>query len=171
VGRGYGAAIIALVASTPGCPGTLEDPERFLDAAGDDAGFAGEAQPASDGGGDCPNVPDLLGQTCTGASCHSASNKAQGLDLQSPDLTTRLIGVSATGGPGLLIDPSTPSRSVLYAKLSATPPFGARMPLGAAPLDSPTLACVLGWITQQAKGASGVEGGPLEGSGGSDAAE
>jgi predicted CxxxxCH...CXXCH cytochrome family protein len=95
-------------------------------------------------------VPSLLAQTCTASTCHSASNKAQGLDLQSPDVAARLVGVPATGGPGALIDPSAPAKSVLYEKLSASPPFGARMPLGAAPLDAPTLACVLAWITQVA---------------------
>jgi hypothetical protein len=160
-------ACVALVAVAAGCPGTLEDPGRFYDAA-DDAGFVEDAQPGPDGQ-DCPSVPGMLGQTCTAASCHSASTKAQGLDLQSPDVAARLIGVAATEGPGLLIDPSAPSNSVLYAKVTAQPPFGARMPLGVAPLDSATIACVLAWVTALANGGGGVEDGALGDSGGADA--
>jgi hypothetical protein len=157
---------VALVAAISACPGTLEDPERFLAAAaaGGDAGVAEEAQPppASDGavGGNCPDIPGLFRQTCTAASCHSGSTQSAGLDLQSPNLAARLVGAPATEGSGLLIDPASPSQSILYEKLTAMPPFGARMPLGAAPLDDATMACVLTWITQQASSAGSGEGGP-----------
>ena len=52
----------------------------------------------------------------------------------------------ATEGPGLLVDPSAPSASVLYRKLTASPPFGAQMPLGQKPLPGAMAACVLDWI-------------------------
>jgi hypothetical protein len=136
-----------LVAAAWGCPGTLDDPARFFVEAGvtEDASVSG-----GDGGGECPDVPSLFARTCTAATCHSAGNKAQGLDLQSPNLDARLVGVAASEGSGFLIDPSEPSKSVLYRKLTPTPPSGARMPLGAAPLDDATMACVLAWITGQA---------------------
>jgi hypothetical protein len=168
------AVPVALVAAISGCAGTLEDPQRFLQAAVEsDAGVAEEGQPspASDGaaGGNCPDIPGLFAQTCTAASCHSSMTKSQGLDLQSPNLAMRLVGVSATEGPGLLIDPSSPSQSILYEKLSSPPPFGAQMPLGAAPLDSATMACVLAWITQVASSAGASEGGASEDAGAADA--
>jgi hypothetical protein len=144
---------LLLGGATWGCPGTLDDPARFLDAgAAADVSAPVEGDEAG-AGGSCPDVPGLLAQTCTASTCHSASNKAQGLDLQSPDVAARLVGVPATEGAGVLIDPSAPAKSVLYAKLTASPPFGARMPLGAAPLDAPTLACVLAWVTQAADAA------------------
>ena len=167
--------LVALVAATAACPGTLEDPERFLQAAvTGDAGVAEEGQPppASDGaaGGNCPDIPGLFAQTCTAAGCHSAMTKSQGLDLQSPNLAMRLVGVSATEGPGLLIDPSSPSQSILYEKLSSPAPFGAQMPLGGPALDSATKACVLAWITQVANSSAGAsEGGASEDSGAADA--
>ena len=134
----------ALVAVCVGCPGSLEDPDRF---ALDGAGAA------------CPDITQTLFPTdCATAQCHSAAVKQQGLDLQSPDVLARLVGVPATGGPGLLIDPSTPQASVIYTKLTATPPFGARMPFGETPLDDGTVACVLQWITAQ------VDGGASDGS-------
>jgi predicted CxxxxCH...CXXCH cytochrome family protein len=168
--------LVAILAATSACAGTLEDPARFL-AAGGDAGLGEQSQPptGSDGsvGGNCPDIPGLFAQTCTASSCHSASYKAQGLDLQSPNLGTRLAGVAATevAGSGLLINPTAPSQSVLYEKLTANPPYGGRMPLAGTPLDDATMACVLTWITQQASsGAGSGEAGAPEDSGAVDAA-
>jgi hypothetical protein len=122
-----------------GCPGTLDDPARFEPEAGVERVSAADAA-------ECQDVPTLLSSACGSGGCHSSADKSQGLDLQSPNLTSRLVCVSAVGG-GLLVDPSTPSRSVLYAKLSSSPPFGARMPTGAAPFDDATRACILSWIS------------------------
>ena len=131
------AGCVALVAATAGCPGTLAEPALFLAALGD------ASAPNEDGGaegGACPDIPDFFAATCTSSTCHSSSNKAQGLDLQSPDVASRLVGISATEGPGLLIDPSSPTNSVVYLKLSSNPPFGAQMPLAGQPLDPSMLA-------------------------------
>jgi hypothetical protein len=149
-------ALVSVLAAISGCPGTLEDPERFFDAAGggSEADPPGDVHASDDAGalpdaGNCPDVPQAVFQAnCTSAGCHNAQDKARGLDLQSPGVAARLVGVPATEGPGLLIDPSAPSSSVLYTKLTTKPPFGARMPLGSA-LDEPTIACVLTWIGQQ----------------------
>ena len=47
------------------------------------------------------------------------------------------------------------------------PPFGARMPIGAAPLESEEINCVLAWITQEtASGTNSFEGGTLDDAGG-----
>jgi hypothetical protein len=160
-------APILLVAANVGCPGTLEDPERFLEAGAGQPAPQGE-MPGEEGGasvdaGNCPDVPQAVFiPNCTGASCHNAKDKAQGLDLQSPGVGARLVGAAATEGPGLIIDPSSPSNSVLYKKLTANPPFGARMPLGSM-LDDATVACVLAWITEQA--SSGGSADPDAGAG------
>jgi hypothetical protein len=161
--------LLGLLGASFGCPGTLGDPARFTVATGNDAGFVGDAdlpeagEPSSDGSS-CPDVPqEIFLANCTGASCHNSQYKAQGLDLQSPNLAARLVGVPATEGPGLLIDLATPSSSVLYTKVTATPPFGARMPIGAAPLESDEINCVLAWITQEAtSGTNSFEGGTLD---------
>jgi hypothetical protein len=47
----------------------------------------------------------------------------------------------------------------MYTKLTASPPFGARMPFGETPLDDATIACVLQWITQQVTDGGAGEGG------------
>jgi hypothetical protein len=125
-------AILALVAACVGCPANLEDPERFsLDAALS-----------------CPDVPqDVLAKDCGTPGCHSTVDKMLGLDLQAPDVASRLVGVHAMGGPGLLIDPSNPAMSIVYEKLMPMPPFGLQMPYNEKPLDAATIACVLQWIT------------------------
>jgi hypothetical protein len=138
-------AVVSVVAACVGCPASLEDPGRFSDA------------------GACPDVTsDVFNKVCSTSGCHSAVDKMVGLDLQSPGVASRLLGVRATGGTGLLIDPSNPAMSVLYTKLTATPPFGVRMPFGEAPLDDATVACVLQWITDQVADAGGEDGAATE---------
>jgi len=147
------SACLALAAATAGCPTSLDEPGRFGEngsAPGTDLGGDGPDGGAIRGvlgeGGACPDIPRFFAATCTTSKCHNASDQAQGLDLQSPDVASRLVSVMATEGPGVLIDPSAPSASVLYRKLTASPPFGAQMPLGQKPLSGAMAACVLDWI-------------------------
>jgi hypothetical protein len=141
-------AIVALVVACVGCPANLEDPGRFaLDGAAPIDGTAG-----------CGDIPQTLFlTTCATALCHSASSKQQGLDLQSPDLASRLVNVPSTEGAGLLIDPSMPSASVLYTKLTDPPPFGVRMPFNLPALDAATVACVLQWVNEQVVPDAGAD--------------
>ncbi len=99
----------------------------------------------------------MLAKSCGTSLCHDATTQAEALDLVSPDVVARLVGVPASEGAGLLIDPGTPSDSVLYTKLLPNPPFGARMPTGAA-LDEATTQCVLAWVTSVAGSAAGDGG-------------
>jgi len=159
--------LVALVAA--GCAGTLADPAAFNPSASDladggagvtDAG-ASDASPANN----CPDTPTFLAQSCGTAGCHDSTTKAEALDLASPDVASRLVGVLAVEGNGLLIDPVSPSASIVYRKLLATPPFGARMP-SAAGLDDATIQCVLTWVTAEATAMpqTDVDGGatPLD---------
>jgi hypothetical protein len=120
------AATMTLLALVAGCPGALKDPSRFTAA--------------------CPDVPSMILATrCATAACHSASARAGGLDLISPGLSRRLVGVTAHGGPGLLVDLLDPDGSVLVRKLTPTPPFGAQDPPG-APLDPAAIDCIRKWV-------------------------
>jgi hypothetical protein len=142
------ASLCALAALCVACPGSLDDPGRF----------------SWDGGG-CADAPTaIFAVTCTDSQCHTTMYKAQGLDLQSPDVAARLVGVAATGGAGLLVDPMSPAQSVLYTKLSFSPPFGSQMPLGKTPLDDATVACVLAWITANVPSVDGAAPSGDEGS-------
>lgn len=140
----YAFGLVALAgAILIGCPGSLEDPERFAGAGGSVTGNGAPPKNLSD----CPDVPSaILAASCTNPGCHNSQDRMQGLDLQAPDVGTRLHGKSASEGAGLLVDPDVPARSVLYTKVTSRPPFGARMPL-TGPLDDDQVACVLAWIT------------------------
>jgi Malectin domain len=140
-----GAVLLPVLAWT-GCAGSLEDPEMFTMQP--DAGTPVEAAVEAAAAPTCPDVPTLFAKTCGTTGCHDATTKAEALDLVSPGLASRLVGVPSVEGVGLLIDPTTPSKSVLYTKLLSSPPFGARMPTGGA-LDTSTTQCVLAWITSQ----------------------
>jgi hypothetical protein len=133
-------AILAFAGACVGCPANLEDPGRFaLDGA-----------TSLDGPEGCGDITQTLFlPVCATAECHSTSAKQQSLDLQAPGVASRLVGVPSTEGAGLLIDPSMPSASWLYTKLTTSPPFGVRMPFNLPPLDDARIACVLQWVTAQ----------------------
>lgn len=85
--------------------------------------------------------------SCTAASCHNSTDRAAGLDLQSSDAETKLLGAQAgTCAGATLVWPGSAAQSLLYRKIDGTAACGSRMPLGGAPLDDATLRCVAGWI-------------------------
>src|SRR5688572_6894749 len=70
---------LAIASLSAGCPGILEDPDQFRT-------------------GSCPDIEtELFPQRCATSDCHSAMDEAGRLDLQSPDVLSRLIGVNAMG--------------------------------------------------------------------------
>lgn len=138
-----GALALGALGSLSACPGDLVDPARFEDAS----------SPQS-----CTErVTAEFATVCAVSGCHTTADMAGSLDLESPDVYARLLGKSASGGPGVLIDPSgDPDASVLYLKLTPDPPFGSQMPLVGAKLDAKTLACFASWIMM---GSSMPDGG------------
>ena len=116
-----------------GCPGTLEDPERFDNTPDALASSLDSTQVTT-----C-DAPAILKAKC--ASCHSGATPIGSLSLAQPDA---LRGVAAKGGGGLLIDPAAPDKSVIYLKLLAPAPFGSVMPLN-APLSAKDIECVRSW--------------------------
>lgn len=144
-------ALLSPALAWTGCAGSLEDPDMFMLQG--DAGAPVEAAVEAASAPTCTDVPTLFAKSCATTGCHDATTKAEGLDLVSPSLASRLVGVPSVEGVGLLIDPSTPPKSVLYTKLLANPPFGARMPTGGS-LDPSTIACVSMWVTSQASSST-----------------
>jgi hypothetical protein len=120
-----------------GCPGELEDPQRFQGAglvACDD------------------RIHELFTKTCSTAGCHTGEQPAQGLDLASPGVEERLVGVTPTGAgcSGVLVDTANPTQSLLYLKLTDLPPCGVPMPFGGKRLGPRDLECVRSWIASLA---------------------
>jgi hypothetical protein len=133
------------IATSLACAGSLDQPGRFgyLNAP-PDAGGGTPGDTQSDAG--CDPVTDIFPPNCTTGACHSAQAQQGGLDLESAGMPQRLVDKKAKGGPGMLIDSKSPDQSVLYLKLTDSPPFQFQMPLGAAPLSRDELSCVQAWI-------------------------
>jgi hypothetical protein len=124
------------------CAGSLDDLGRFARLDGGNDGGVG---PTGDGG--CDPVPTVFVPSCATSACHSAQTQQANLDLQSPGLPQRFVEKRATGGPGYLIDSQDPGKSVLYLKVTSSPPFNFQMPPGAPPLSSDEVACILTWVS------------------------
>jgi hypothetical protein len=137
------AALTILAGAFSGCAGSLTDPAAFMS---NDAGATVDAAVSGDAATSCPDIPTLFVQSCGLSGCHDATTKVEGLDLVSPGLTSRLVGVSSVEGNGLLINSTNPSASVIYTKVTSTPPFGVRMPSGSS-LSNADQQCVLAWVT------------------------
>ncbi len=155
---GFGYALLAALCLLSGCPGKLDDKPSFLAYAAEhgDAGAGpdtiSQAGTAGTGAGSsaCGDVPTrIFIPSCAGNGCHNPAAPQQGLDLASPDVASRVVGVSGKMCPVTLADPTNPEGSLIYQKLAAKPPCGAQMPLARPPLSAADAACVLAWIAAQ----------------------
>ena len=121
-----------------GCPGELQDPDRFVIEPGD-----GDYV-------DCLTYTEsMLVKDCALSGCHDSVTTSEGLDLESTNIGGRLLGIEDSNCGGPLITPSAPDESMLYLKMTDDPPCGSRMPLGLAPATAAELDCVLEWIAAQ----------------------
>jgi hypothetical protein len=94
-------------------------------------------------------VQRIFVPSCGGTGCHGATGAQQDLDLVSPGVAARVVGVSGIGCSATLADPANPEASLIYQKLSPTPPCGSPMPLARPALSDDDVACVLAWIAAQ----------------------
>ena len=164
------------IALAAGCAGPLDDPGRFLylldggaddggdpdggsDAGPPDAGDAGSDGGAPDAGHDggagsdggspdagCDPVKTFFIPTCATGLCHGNVIQQASLDLESAGMPQRLINQPGFGGPGVIIDPVDPDKSLLFTKVGPAPPFNFQMPLGLDPLSPAEVACLRAWI-------------------------
>ena len=126
------------------CPGTLADKEAYEAALDGGRGPNGDASADAGPCGDV--VARIFVPNCGGTACHGANAPQQELDLVSPGLASRVAGVAGKGCSAPLADPADPEGSLIYQKLTPTPPCGGQMPLARPPLSRTDVACVLGWI-------------------------
>ncbi|MGE0321226.1 MAG: hypothetical protein AB7K71_16040 [Polyangiaceae bacterium] len=137
------AVLLFLAAlALPGCPGELEDPDRFSTVC------------------DPPNR--IFAKTCGASSCHDEKKPEADLDLKSPGVAERLIDVPAhcsqpdPNDPEacvcpdrLLIDSQNPEASYLLEKVSQeVPECDDRMPLLTSNLKSRDVECIRSWILE-----------------------
>lgn len=148
--------------SLSACAGDLKQPERFevsqgaASAAPEDAGSKDtkdddkEPSGGSDAGASaCGSTTALLKAKCGTAGCHGAVGGAAGLDLATDGLAARLkdLPSSAACEGYAQIDSKDPGQSLIYLKVTDTPPCAPRMPIG-TPLSDTEQACLLEWLEQ-----------------------
>ena len=131
------------------CAGSLDNKEEFLDA-----GFT-TATSSGSGSDPCGDVEaTILAAKCGGSGCHGTMGPQNDLDLETPGVAARVVGVSAKVCQGILADPASPETSVLYTKLLSDTTCGAQMPLARPALSAMDTECVKSWIAKQSPGAS-----------------
>jgi hypothetical protein len=140
-----------------GCPGELENPDRFKT----DGGGASAA---------CFDIPkDLFVKRCAQIpNCHSAAMPINppNLDHESPGVEDRLVNKPGSATcPGILVNPADAEGSILYKKLTSSPGCGTRMPQVGTPLDQSELDCVKQWIESLGAGGAGPGAGGAGGMG------
>lgn len=182
---GTGLASIAI--GWTGCaPGTLDNPDAFpapvTGTAGTNPGAAGTtggggtSGTAGTGTGVPPGCdrapmiiqnPDPTSYSCTLAlACHDAMGSGAKLDLTSPNVATRLVGVvPKTGGNSIcandmmfktmpyIIPKSSPADGLLLRKLKGAvcAPMGAQMPTLNGPMKPADLLCIQQWADKLAQ--------------------
>jgi hypothetical protein len=90
----------------------------------------------------------ILTPSCALSGCHSANDSAGRLSLaRENDPLAQMVNAPASGCSGrVLVVPGAPERSLLYEKLTASPPScGAHMPV-ASDLPAAQKECVRAWI-------------------------
>ena len=147
-----------LIMAASGCPGSLDNKADFLDA-----GFTSSSVSGSTGTGvvdPCGDVPvDILTPKCGGTGCHGPKAPQNGLDLESPDVASRVVGVASKLCSGTLAKPSDPANSVIYTKLLDTNVCGLPMPFNRPALSLKEIECIKTWIGNQGSGTSTGAGG------------
>ena len=120
------------IAAMSGCPGALNDPGSFEDAAQ----CAGT------------DIEELFLTSCGDGNCHDDVDPAEQLDLISPNVESRLVGVNSVA-PGcqnqVLVVAGAPASSYFLAKVEGTGLCGLKMPLGAL-IDPRDVDCISQWI-------------------------
>ncbi len=156
----FGTVLVAasfVLFSAAACTGELTGSSKATDRPSGSTGAQGSAGSASDvaGGCDIAAVLSKPANGCTTSNCHGQPFQG-GLDLATPGVAARLVGVQSTSdacGGQLLIDPANPDNSLLLRlvdtqRFASTPnQCGVLMPFGSSEgLTGADLKCVQDWV-------------------------
>jgi hypothetical protein len=125
-------------------------------------GCGGGSTATEDSGAKFSEIYPLLFPAGTAAKCNfchsmNASNVSNGklsMGMDKDAAYAALVGkssVSAMCEGAELVVPGQPEMSLLYQKVSGTPPCGSRMPLGAGALPDNQVEMIRSWIAAGAK--------------------
>ncbi|MDP3276625.1 MAG: hypothetical protein Q8Q09_15615 [Deltaproteobacteria bacterium] len=134
-----GIASLSALALLSGCPGKLDNWQDFVGA--------------NEGGTTSCTIAvsmveqQLVRPRCATSGCHDRGDRAGGLDLQSPNIASRLVDQPSSSCSGrLLVNRASLGESHMLAKVSSDPGCGRQMPLGAPALSVSEVACIRSWI-------------------------
>jgi len=137
-----------------GCDASLgEDNKNEPDGSGASGSTLSEEQDPFRIGCDIQAVMAKPENNCTEGGCHGA-HPAAGLDLLSPGVEERLVGVAATGedcGGSPLVDPADPGNSLFLQKIDSERfslglACGGIMPIGSEGVSGEDLECFEKWV-------------------------
>jgi hypothetical protein len=144
----WAGALTATFISALSCAGELE---------GDESAYRWQGP----SGPVCGDVPALLAARCGQNFCHGGDQVEAALDLRSPGVEARLVGVNASSEgctTRQLVAPGAAPESFLLEKItSSEPACGFPMPV-VGELSADEVACVQQWV--QGLAAGGDAGGP-----------
>ena len=146
------AQLVFAICALAACPGSIDDPERFL---------------SSSTAGCIETIEErVFPQRCSNAGCHDSKVKAQLLDMQTPGWEARLIDVKSTCNERLLIDSANPDNSFMLEKVTEDEPeCGLPMPGAGDRLSDSERQCMREWVNSVLGGGSDG-GGSGDGGGG-----
>jgi hypothetical protein len=152
-------AILVIAGSLAGC-----EVETFDDAV---SRFGGDAPaPPPPPGGFAPDFSaiqaNVFSPTCATSTCHAGGAPAAGLNLESANSYTMLVGIQSSQDAGLMrVQPGDPDNSYLIQKLEGTASGGGSMPPSGA-LDQATIDTIRQWITDGAIDDRVAASGPIK---------
>jgi hypothetical protein len=148
-------ACLPLCASLAGCWGAIDAIDPMVGAPRVDRCVNQDSDPAHSVSFEQQILPVFKrpAHEGPGCGCHQPTNPNPiGYEQTDLDLSS-YMGVTAGGvhSMGKIVVPGAPCDSILWQKISAGPPFGARMPLSGPPfLDDTTRQLIADWIAEGA---------------------
>ncbi len=150
-------AVLLLSGLLAGC-----EVETFDDAV---SRIEGGAAPPPPPGGFGPGFSEIqaavLTPSCASSTCHAGGSPAAGLNLDSANSYTMLVGVQSSQDPGFMrVEPGDPDNSYLVQKLEGTASGGGPMPPNGA-LPQADIDTIRQWISDGAIDDRAPAAGPV----------
>lgn len=118
---------------------------------GDGSGLPATLPPGAFGPNFSAIQANIFVPSCATTGCHLGASAPHGLRLDDANSYGLLVGVRSSESPSTLrVAPGDPANSYLIRKLEGSASVGARMPLGAPPLEQASIDVIRQWISDGA---------------------